>query len=99
MQTRTWPNGTVKQVTVFKFSRCHHKGMRCTVLAVVEGDSLPSAILPAAGRFEDDQKREAYILVMGPNEPERQPGTRGTITFTPGGPTGGYWKFTPQNGS
>jgi hypothetical protein len=79
LETRTWPYGTVKQVTVFAFNRCYHQGKRCTILAVTA---------------EDD--KEAYLMVNGPDEPTRKKGDRGTITFTQGGPTGGYWKFTPD---
>lgn len=84
MQTRTWPYGTVKHVTVLKFSRCHAFGKPCTVTAVIEDKQCKCG--------------EGFMLVDGPDEPERAPGTRGTITFTEGGPTGGYWKFQPVSG-
>jgi len=79
MQTRTWPYGTTKRVTVFAFNRCNHKGKRCTVLACT-----------------GDDDKEAYLLVNGPEEPPQTKGTKGTITFTQGGPRGGYWKFQPD---
>lgn len=41
-----------------------------------------------------DNAGEGYILVGGIDDPEHvQIGDRGEITFTKGGPTGGYWRY------
>jgi hypothetical protein len=43
-----------------------------------------------------DDHSEGHV-VFGQNiEPEPEVGTRGTLTFVQGGPTGGYWKFEPN---
>ncbi len=40
-----------------------------------------------------DATREAHVLMRGAQDDSAEVGDRGTLTFTDGGPTGGYWKF------
>jgi hypothetical protein len=87
MQTRTWPYGTAKQVIVREFKWASNRGQPVSILLVEDDWPVREAY------------REAYVLLndlMG--QTEYQPGQRGTITFTQGGPTGGYWKFSPETG-
>lgn len=72
MRTRTWPYGTVKNVTVHR----------------VEGSGKTRVVAV----IEDEPSKEGFLL-MG-QDFEAKKGDRGTITFTQGGPTGGYWHYT-----
>lgn len=40
-----------------------------------------------------DESGEGHILCLGAHDPEAVAGDQGKLTFTEGGPTGGYWKF------
>lgn len=40
-----------------------------------------------------DQKGEGHVLVGNAADATAKEGDHGTLTFTKGGPTGGYWKF------
>lgn len=48
----------------------------------------------------EDEHGEAHLLLLTVNAlqplpaPEFAEGDRGTLTFTAGGPMGGFWKFT-----
>lgn len=44
-----------------------------------------------------DQQREGYLLALHGLDPLPVKGDQGIITFTQGGPTGGYWKYEPIN--
>ncbi|MDB6017705.1 MAG: hypothetical protein JWR19_2194 [Pedosphaera sp.] len=57
---------------------------RCKVVA-----SFPSMIMVEAAGIN-----EAFSLVGHGVFPLPPVGSMGLITFTQGGPTGGYWKFT-----
>jgi hypothetical protein len=41
----------------------------------------------------EDQNNEGHVLAFGACDPDSKEGDEGTLTFTKGGPTGGYWKF------
>lgn len=45
-----------------------------------------------------DDTNEAHVLVGGAGDRQAGQGDTGTLTFTEGGPTGGYWKFEKQSG-
>lgn len=40
-----------------------------------------------------DDHNEGHVLVAGAQDKSAKEGDTGTLTFTKGGPTGGYWKF------
>lgn len=40
-----------------------------------------------------DQNHEGHVLAAGAQDPQAKEGDHGTLTFTQGGPTGGFWKF------
>ena len=40
-----------------------------------------------------DDVGEAHFLMAGCGDRSAKSGDKGTLTFTKGGPTGGYWKF------
>jgi hypothetical protein len=40
-----------------------------------------------------DNTGEGHILVNGANDETAKIGSTGTLTFSQGGPTGGFWKF------
>jgi hypothetical protein len=40
-----------------------------------------------------DELGEGHVLLAGAQDESAKTGDRGTLTFTKGGPTGGYWKF------
>jgi len=40
-----------------------------------------------------DDQNEGHILTGGARDASAKVGDKGTLTFTKGGPTGGYWKF------
>jgi len=60
-----------------------------TVKHVRVEDSHPYFIACVEDGANDD---EAYLLVG--RYPDVKTGDHGYITFTEGGPTGGYWQFT-----
>ncbi len=41
-----------------------------------------------------DELKEGHVLVFGAGDKTAQQGDSGILTFTKGGPTGGFWKFT-----
>lgn len=57
-----------------------------TILTVEEID-------PTAG------DKGGFILIDRRGDAIAKPGDMGTMVFTKGGPTGGYWKFTPDPGT
>ncbi len=61
---------------------------------VIEGGILnsPSHVKWQAHLIQD-QNGEGHVLINGAFDPEAKEGDEGTLTFTKGGPTGGYWKF------
>jgi hypothetical protein len=44
---------------------------------------------------ETADEREGFVLVYRRGTVSASIGDRGTITFSEGGPTGGYWALTP----
>lgn len=48
---------------------------------------------PNYAQFVLDEDKEMHILMRGAGDDSAKVGDIGTITFTEGGPTGGYWKF------
>lgn len=42
----------------------------------------------------EDDKGEGHVLINGAQDDTAEVGDTGILTFTKGGPTGGYWKFT-----
>lgn len=75
---RTWPYGTKRRARVLERSTAKVGGQTVRVMVLEELD-----------------RKEAHVLVgneccdAGANR-----GDEGTLTFTQGGPTGGYWKFS-----
>ena len=53
---------------------------------------------PGRGKVDllvlEDERGEGHVLVGTGSD--GQPGDVGTITFTDGGPLGGYWKFSKK---
>jgi len=80
MHTRTWPFGTTKPVIVLERKAARHKGHPIEVLLVKE---IVTELKP----------NEAFVLIQKPTG-IGDPGDRGIIIFTEGGPSGGYWEFT-----
>ena len=77
--TRTWPYGTTRKATV-----CIAK-WRPTGL---DKDA-------ATGQLIRDELGEMHVCVGEQcADFSARDGDSGTLTFTQGGPTGGYWKFT-----
>jgi hypothetical protein len=83
MTTRTWPYGTKREVVV------------CGVETLQAG----SRVLFCQSINQAGQK-EMDVCLFGKNhkaaEAARE-GDRGVLTFTEGGPTGGYWDYAPAN--
>jgi hypothetical protein len=48
---------------------------------------------PYYAQFVRDDQNEGHILIGGAEDKTAEVGDTGTLTFTEGGPTGGYWKF------
>lgn len=48
---------------------------------------------PLMCHFIQDEDGEGHILARGAEDETAEVGDLGTLTFTEGGPTGGYWKF------
>lgn len=49
---------------------------------------------PIPKQMVKDDLNEAHVLVGDACDKTAVGGDTGTLTFTQGGPTGGYWKFT-----
>lgn len=80
MQTRTWPYGTRKPVEVIQVFR----DLKKTVLMCQDTAPAPGV------------KPEGYVcMYAGCVYPGVGIGDRGTLVFTEGGPTGGYWAYEP----
>jgi hypothetical protein len=77
--TVTHPYGTTRKATV-KFS--------------FASTSTTHGPGPRSVQLATDELGEGHILVAGACDPTAKDGDTGTLTFTQGGPTGGYWKFT-----
>lgn len=77
MIEKTWPYGTKRRATVLK-SNWRPEGLD------------PRA---PAGQLLRDELNEGHLCVGEAADQSAQPGDTGTLTFTEGGPTGGYWKF------
>lgn len=78
MITSTYPYGTTRRATVLKTSW------------------RPAGLNPRApsGQLLMDEVGEGHICVGDTcADPTAKVGDKGTLTFTQGGPTGGYWKF------
>lgn len=83
MKTQTWPYGTKKHGTVIQASRVQGG---FNILLMESGES----------------KTEAFFLVLDHNHAEASNakiGDKGVITFTQGGPTGGYWDYKSDSPS
>jgi hypothetical protein len=67
------------------------------------GTMKPGKVVEAfrEGRIEtiifeaDDSPKEAFVLIDGKVTILPKAGDRGIITFMEGGPTGGYWRYSP----
>lgn len=80
MKTQTWPYGTKKHGTVIQASR-------------VQG-GFNVLFVESVGN-----KTEGFFLVFDRNHAESskaKAGDKGVITFTRGGPTGGYWDYSGE---
>ncbi len=79
IQKKTWPYGTTR------------RGVVC--IADWRPKGLPASV--QAGQLIKDELNEMHIC-CGDHcaDLTANAGDAGTLTFTKGGPTGGYWKFT-----
>ncbi len=77
MITRTWPYGTTRRATVLK-SNWRPPG-------------IPDDV--GGGQLLKDDQGEMHLCIGNCGDQTAPVGATGTLTFTPGGPTGGYWKF------
>lgn len=78
MKTSTWPYGTKKHGTIVQASR------------------MPGGFNLLFLDSSQDGKTEGFFLVFDHDHAEAskaKPGDKGVITFTRGGPTGGYWNY------
>jgi len=57
--------------------------------AIVERPTIPASVLLLTDEFG-----EGHILVAGCGDMTSKVGDKGVLTFTQGGPMGGYWRFT-----
>jgi len=78
MTTRTWPYGTTRRGTV-RIARMQNPFYAKTSDAQI---------------IVDDQKEMHACVGESCADFTAKDGDTGTLTFTQGGPTGGYWKFT-----
>lgn len=60
----------------------------------------PAGLDPRAssGQLIIDELNEGHVCVGGSGDQTAKEGDTGTLTFTKGGPTGGYWKFVKDQG-
>lgn len=77
MITRTWPYGTQRRGKV-QIAKWRPKG-------------IPDHV--SSGQLIIDDRGEGHVCVGDAGDPEAMDGDAGVLTFTKGGPTGGYWKF------
>ena len=77
IQTETWPYGTTRRASVL-VARWRPHGL----------DQRASD-----GQIIKDDRNEMHVCVGGCGDPSARDGDSGILTFTQGGPTGGYWKF------
>lgn len=77
MNTRTWPYGTTRRGVVQKTNW--------------RPPGLPASA--GSGQLIVDDLNEGHICVGECGDATAKEGDSGTLTFTKGGPTGGYWKF------
>lgn len=77
METKTWPYGTKRRARVLK------------------ANWRPEGLDPRApaGMLLMDNLDEAHICVGSAADSDAKEGDTGLLTFTQGGPTGGYWQF------
>ena len=63
------------------------------------GTTRKGKVLEIVGRtqFVADDHGEGHILMAGSGDESARIGDSGSLIFTKGGPTGGYWKFTKDN--
>lgn len=45
-------------------------------------------------QYLQDEHGEGHVLMGDARDHSAKPGDKGVLTFTKGGATGGYWKFT-----
>lgn len=64
---------------------------RCVVVRVTKTPTCTGIICKA-----DGEPRVGYVCLFRPGQAVPEVGQRGTLTFTRGGQTGGYWKFDPD---
>jgi hypothetical protein len=74
----TYAYGTTRKAKVLK-TNWRPKGLP---------DKAPSGMLLV------DEFKEGHVCVGECGDMTAKEGDTGTLTFTKGGPTGGYWKFT-----
>lgn len=81
--TKTWPYGTQRKGTV------------CLT------NWRPTGLDPRApsAQLIRDESNEMHLCIGAAGDPSAQVGDVGTLTFTQGGPTGGYWKFSKVQSS
>lgn len=75
--TRTWPYGTKKHVEIISYDMPDDPMMKTLPIIVAK----------------DHNSGEGFLLIGDKGADESKVGDLGTITFTQGGPLGGYWKF------
>lgn len=63
--------------------------LACRVLSVRETEQYQVVVVEETG----GDGTEAFVLINGRGHVEAAEGDEGTITMTPGGPTGGHWAF------
>lgn len=81
IRCKSWPYGAVKSAEIVIIERVRiHRGYE----AVIAG---------CAELLADGSRGEGFIIAGDTDLAELAVGDRGTITFRPGGPTGGYWDF------
>lgn len=83
MTTRTWPYGTTRRAIVLKSN--------------LRPVGIPDHV--ASGQLLRDELGEGHVCVGDAGDQAAIAGETGTLTFTKGGPTGGYWKFQKDNHS
>jgi hypothetical protein len=62
---------------------------RRATVAGANPSSVPARLL----QLVKDDQGEYHFLACGAQDETAEVGASGTLTFTEGGPTGGYWKF------
>lgn len=71
------------------------KGMSIVIKTWPYGTTRRATVLTTTVNIQTlrDDKEENHLLVRGAGDFTAKSGDTGTLTFTKGGLTGGYWKF------